>query len=79
MFFSQLGRIAAFLVLLLGVLRVVTGLLIANEWMLPYEEALTRYTTMASSGEVIDQGIYAILLGIALGMLAEIRIALREE
>ena len=79
MFFSQLGRIAAFLVLLLGVLRVVTGLLIANEWMLPYEEALTRYTTMASSGEVIDQGIYAILLGIALGMLAEISIALREE
>ena len=37
-FFSQLGRIAAFLVLLLGVLRVVLGLTIANECVLPYEE-----------------------------------------
>jgi hypothetical protein len=78
MFFTHLGRVIAILVLVLGVMRIILGVLIANEFIGPYEAALARYTRASSSGEVIDTGIYAVLFGVAFGILTEIRYALRS-
>jgi hypothetical protein len=78
MLYTHLGRIVAVLVLLFGILLIVTGLGIANEWLLPYEAALTRYAPWArSSGEVITRGTYYVLFAIALGILTEISRSLR--
>ncbi|QKK18681.1 hypothetical protein [Rhizobium indicum] len=73
MTFSYAARILAYLILLVGAWQVVIGLVIANELLLPYEEALRRYTPGApSSGSVIDKGIYKLVVAVALGTLAEI-------
>ena len=53
------------------------GLLIATGTVEPYEAALSRYTTASSSGEVIDKGIMVVVFAIVLGILTEIRRALR--
>jgi hypothetical protein len=80
MFFTHVGRIVAILAVLFGALRLVIGIMIANELMLPYEAALARYAPGASSsGEVIDKGIYMIIFGIALGIATEISYALRAK
>lgn len=79
MIFTQLARVVAILMLLYGVLRIGIGATIINETLLPYSEALAKYAPGASSaGEVIDRGIYTVLLAIALGVLAEISIAIRK-
>ncbi|MGO7512468.1 hypothetical protein ACC677_08620 [Rhizobium ruizarguesonis] len=73
MTFSYAARILAYLILLVGAWQVVIGFVIANELLLPYEEALRRYTPGApSSGSVIDKGIYKLVVAVALGTLAEI-------
>ncbi|WP_245424949.1 hypothetical protein [Rhizobium sp. M10] len=60
-------------------MRIITGIGIATEILGPYEEALRRYGGRAeSSGAIIDRGVYALLVAIALGTLAEIGIALRR-
>ena len=76
MFITRLGKFVAVLAILLGVTQIVLGLGIENEWLAPYEQALSNYTTLSSAAEVIDSGIYKILFGVAFGMLAEIRAAL---
>ncbi|MGO6847974.1 hypothetical protein ACCS84_33140 [Rhizobium ruizarguesonis] len=73
MTFSYAARILAYLILLAGAWQVMIGLVIANELLLPYEEALRRYTPGApNSGSVIDKGIYKLVVAVALGTLAEI-------
>jgi hypothetical protein len=79
MFFSHVARVVAVLGLVLGTLRVLMGLIIANEWMGISAADLGRYTTAATTGKVIDQGIYAILGAVALGTLAEIGLANRKN
>ncbi|MGV2104065.1 hypothetical protein [Rhizobium sp. 21-4511-3d] len=55
MIFTKLITIAAWIVLVGSVLRIITGLGIATEFLGPYEEALRRYGgTAASSGAIID-------------------------
>ena len=78
MFFSHVARIVAILALVLGILEVLMGLTIANEWMGIRAADLGRYTTAATTGQVIDQGIYVILGAVALGTLAEIGLANRK-
>jgi hypothetical protein len=79
MLYTTLGRIVAVLVLILGILLIVTGLGIANEWLLPYEGALARYAPWArSASEVISRGTYYVLFAIGLGILTEISRSLRE-
>ncbi|MBD9569016.1 hypothetical protein [Ensifer sp. ENS08] len=73
MWIAGLARIVAVLALVAGVLRAGTGLLIAMNVIGPYHEALARYAPgSASSGDAINDGLYAILIGLALGTLAEI-------
>ena len=78
MFFTHLGRVIAVLALALGVMRVVLGVLIAEDFLGPYEAALARYTRASNAGEVINTGIYAVLISIALGILTEISYALKS-
>jgi hypothetical protein len=44
----------------------------------PPDLVLRRYTTMPTTGQVIDKGIYYALVGLALGTLAEIGLAVRK-
>jgi len=80
MFFTRLGYIVASLVLIWGIWNVIGGLIIATEFVGPYETALRRYFPSAtSSGQVIDRGLVTILIGVALGTLTEISKALRAR
>ncbi|MBX4899484.1 hypothetical protein [Rhizobium bangladeshense] len=78
MFFTKFARVVAWILLVGSVTRIVTGIGIATEILGPYEEALRRYGGRAeSSGAIIDRGVYALLIAIALGALAEISSSVR--
>jgi len=79
MFFSHVARIIAVLALVFGILEVLLGFSLANGWMGLSAADLGRYTTAATTGTVIDRGIYAILGAVALGTLAEIGLANRKS
>jgi hypothetical protein len=79
MFFTHLGRFVAILALVFGISQIALGVLIATEFMGPYEAALARYSTASSSGEIINRGTYAVFLSIALGIVTEISYALRTK
>lgn len=80
MFFTRLGSIVAIAALLFGVFWIATGLAIANEMFGPYEQALARYfPNEKSAGAVIDRGCYATVFATVLGILTEIRYALRSK
>jgi len=77
--FSHISRIVAVLALVLGVLQLALGLAIANEWIGPYQEALSRYAPHASSsGQIIDRAMYQLGFAVVLGTLAEIGLAVRR-
>jgi hypothetical protein len=78
-FFSHGARVIAILGLVLGASRILMGLTIAFGWGGLSPDDLSRYTTAATTGEVIDQGIYTILAAVALGTLAEIGLASRKS
>ncbi|MBR0827059.1 hypothetical protein JQ596_16075 [Bradyrhizobium manausense] len=79
MFFSKLARILAILALVFGLLRVLTGFVVAGiEPTEVREAARARYIGSKSSGQAIDSGIYAILFAVALGTLAEISFSTRK-
>jgi len=78
MFFTRLGRILAILILIFGIFSIAMGLAIANDLLGPYDQVMSRYfPTTKSSGTFIDRGLYAITFAIVLGVLTEIRYALR--
>jgi len=71
--FAKLGRIAAVLMLVFGVVRVALGLYVASiEPREAREAAQARYMGSQTSGQVINTGIYTILFAIAFGVLASI-------
>lgn len=76
--FSHLSRIIAVLALLVGVAEFALGWSIASGWVGPYKEAIARYTTASSSGELITRALWVIAFALALGTLAEIGLALRK-
>lgn len=76
MFFTHIGRVIAVLLLVLAVFQIVLGFMIANDSLGPYQPAVVRYG-VKSSGQLIDRGIYAILVAVGLGVLTEIAFALR--
>jgi hypothetical protein len=78
MIFSNIARVAAVIVLLLGVSQVVMGYSLAGPWSRG-EIDLSRYTAAASTGELIDRGMRKVLIGLALGTLAEIALAIRKN
>ena len=79
MFFTRLGSFFAVLAMLLGASQVMLGIGIENQWQLPYTDMIKDYSEGATSAEVIDNGIYKILFGLAFGMLSEISRAVRDD
>lgn len=75
MLFTFLGRILAWLAVVLGSFRIGMGFFVASFYDDPeqYTFAVKRYLgSVSSSGEAINQGIYVIVIGIALGVLTDI-------
>lgn len=69
MFFTRVGSVLAKLVFGLGVFAVI----LAIGLMLIGEDVLTRrYLGSKTIGQSLDQGMYMMLVGIALGILSEI-------
>ena len=78
MFFTKVGRGVAWLAFGFGVLRVVTGFAVAYSG----DQSLApEYLGTKTSGQAINQGQWAILFGIGLGILTEISqsVALRAK
>ena len=76
MLFTHLGRAIAILALLFGAFSIVLGFMIANESLGPYEATVLRYG-VKSSGQLIDRGLYTIVVGVAFGVITEISYTLR--
>ena len=80
MFFIKLGRIFAWVILVLGVMRVLMGFAVANiDDAQQRALATARYLGSGTTGHAIDKGSLYILLAIALGILAEIGIAINRK
>ncbi len=81
MFFTWLGRILAFGLLLRGLLLAALGLYVAYNFVDPaaYETASARYLGTRSSGQSIDQGLEYIGWGIVVGLLTTISGALAKK
>jgi hypothetical protein len=80
MFFSFLARLVAYLVFIVGVLKVAAGFSMAFGWLGPVDEALQRYAPgAATTGEVINSGFLYAGFGIALGTIAEISFGVRRK
>ena len=74
MFFTRVGIFVASLMFVLGAIRTVFGVLIAfgTEDMENNRAASAMFLGAENSGEAIDQGIAALGMAIALGVLCEI-------
>ncbi|MEP4445026.1 MAG: hypothetical protein ABJ059_16485 [Hyphomicrobiales bacterium] len=81
MFFTWLGRILAFGLLLRGLLLAALGLYVAYNFVdqAAYEAASARYLGTKSSGQSIDQGLEYIGWGIVVGLLTTISGALAKK
>jgi hypothetical protein len=78
MFFTRMTWVAAFAVLVFGVLQILIGIGIGQGMFGPMEDVLSRYSSPFPIGTQIDQGVYKILFAIALGTLAEVSFAARR-
>lgn len=70
MLFTTLGRIAATLIFLFGVSRIVIGFSVAGSEELAANAA--RYLGSSTTGEAIDGGFLMILIALSLGVLTDI-------
>jgi hypothetical protein len=78
--FTYMTRIAAVLILILGILQIILGLTIAMGGLLPSPDALKRFGASSDNqfGGVIDRGNYLILIALVLGTLSEISRSVRK-
>ncbi|MDD9921478.1 MAG: hypothetical protein OXQ92_04225 [Boseongicola sp.] len=69
-----LGRLIAWGMVILGGLRLAMGVYVANAFVTQaeWEAANSRYLGSKTSGEVIDQGLLWIAIGVGFGLLTHI-------
>lgn len=77
MIFTKLCRILAFLVVGFGLIRLGMGVYLATTFEAGAD--LSPFIGRRTTGQVIDQGLYAILAGIVLGTLADISRAVQSR
>jgi hypothetical protein len=77
MFFTKLGKIAAGIVFVYGLLILLMGIGVATGVIVEPEPG--RYLGSHTSGEAIDEGIFRILFSIGLGILAEISMSVVQK
>lgn len=70
MVYTNLGRIAAALIFLFGIVSVCFGVFVATSTTVEPESARDLATRMA--GPAVDYRIYSIIVAIALGVLTDI-------
>ena len=70
MFFTRVGRIIAYLALVLGVLRTAMGFVGASTS--DYQAFAQRYLGTETTGEAINQGMIMILIAVVVGVLTDI-------
>ncbi|WP_299816997.1 hypothetical protein [uncultured Roseibium sp.] len=75
MLFTRLGKIAAYLALLVGGMEFLVGLGVAFEFIV--EPTPGRYLGSRTPGQAIDRGTLIILFAIVLGIVTEISRSLR--
>lgn len=75
MLFTHLGRIAAYLALIVGCTELLVGLGVAFEFIM--EPTPGRYLGSRTPGQAIDRGTLVILFAIILGILTELSRSLR--
>lgn len=69
MFFTKVGRVIAWLLVVAGGLRAALGFAVAfsgNQALAPF------YLGTDTSGEAINRGLLVLLIGVSVGMVAEI-------
>jgi hypothetical protein len=76
MIFSRGTRLMAIVVLLWGVVNALLGVGFASGVLVVPSDIGLKFSP---AGQMIDKGIYAVLVGLALGTLAEIALAVRRE
>ncbi|MER9221925.1 hypothetical protein NKI48_23850 [Mesorhizobium sp. M0644] len=69
MFFTKLGRVIAWVLVILSGFRVVAAVSFA---FTTGQNMAPRYFGSKTTGEVIDQGLLYLLIGVAVGIVAEI-------
>lgn len=69
MFFTKLGRVIAWLLVIVGSFRAVLAFAIA---FTTGQNTSPMYLGSKTTGEVIDAGILYVLIGVVVGMVAEI-------
>lgn len=72
--FARFYALVAGLITLLGTFRVIMGFQLAGE----SPEAITRYLGTTTTGEAIDKGIYTLLIGLTMLLLANMVIHLEK-
>lgn len=77
MFFTRLGLVVAWLALVVGVGRIVSALAVL--WSEDPDAMRAQLLGSITTGRAIDQGVYAILFAVALGILTEISRSLRRS
>ncbi|MBP1882529.1 hypothetical protein [Sinorhizobium mexicanum] len=75
--FSYAARLVAIVTLVAGVWQIVLGLVISTGYLDP--DLVSRFTTVSSLSEGLDEGLYWIMFAVALGTLAEIGLAVRKR
>lgn len=75
MFFTRVGMIVAWLVCAFGVMRIAPALAVL---LAPESFPNSARFIGGGTGEAIDKGLLAIVVGIALGVLVEISQSLRS-
>ena len=76
--FSRITSVVAILGLIIGLAEFALGWAIGTGALGPYEQALARYSSAASSGALINRATIVIAISLALGTLAEIGVAVRK-
>lgn len=80
MFFTRIARVVAFLALVFGIVLMAVGFAAASGTMAPADAKRALSLLVASStGELVDRGLYASLVAVALGTLSEIAPAIRRS
>ena len=73
MFFIRCGGAIAWVLVLLGLIRIALGFFVAfstNDAEVPL--AAARYLALATSGEAINEGMMTFAAGIVMGLLVQI-------
>lgn len=76
MIFSKGTRLVAFVVIVWGVGNALIGAAIASGVLVVPQGSGLKFSP---AGQMIDKGIYAVLVGLVLGTLAEIGLALEKK